>query len=1002
MVENRNESGRVATSMPSLSLQSRMALLTLALTALATIAGVAGAGWWAHERALRAGEEALKQSVLMLDRSVDRSLADLRDAAIEIRQTYRQNQTPSANNVHLAMRTESLDAVTRVDIVARDGTVMASSMPQQVGTRWNDGQDETAAWAAGDETALSMTAEGRLAFDVAGDIVVRMVLDPAFFTSALTEVTTWKNQDADLLAGDGTPITGPATEWHAQVNATGPDARFGARGIVFAPPPTTIRSSDWLISHRWLPDLGVRVATAVPNNAVLVGWTTDFLVAVGLGGMILLIIGILTVITLRTERRGAQTKEKLREMSERLNLAFEGSNDGVWDWHTLEDKAYYSPRWCALLGYDQPDIAPRPQSWMDLLHPEDRAEVCGAMDDHLNGRSPVYTAVHRMRKKNGDWLWVESRGKALIATDGRAYRMVGTMTDIEEKKKQEMAVLAARDEAEAANRSKSEFLAVMSHEIRTPMSGVLGMAQVLLNSALTTKQRRYAELIRTSGESLLAILNDILDFSKLEAGHLALEEIDFCLNDEVDAVLRLMGPQARNKGIALECDDRSGGRVFLRGDPTRVRQILINLIGNAIKFTEEGAVTLRYRVNTTDGESRVALEVIDTGIGMSEEQRRRLFQKFSQGDPSIARRYGGTGLGLAICHQLTELMNGTIKIESQPSVGSRFLVNLALKPAASISPAATARLHPANHPDLAHLRVLAAEDNAVNQILLRELLSPHVATLDIVEDGESAIEAARRTGYDAVLMDVRLPGVDGVTATQEIRRLSAAWAERPIIGLTANAMSEQQAAYVEAGMTACLSKPIDFERLCSLLAEIGRGKAGAGATTTEPRQTTARPATEDGNEAMTHQEDVAKNAPAEAPKTAPAEAPKTDAHPLLDAQGLQQLVSIIGDESVGGLLEQLKLQLTDSMAQIAESRDTPTAISALAHTLAGAAGNCQAVLVSKVARALEAAVSNGADPSAEIEALSRAVTRTSDAIDAYLETLSADDAPAPSRMFAAE
>lgn len=979
--------------MPSLSLQSRLALATLALAALATFAAVAGAGWWAHERALRAGEEALKQSVLMLDRSVERSLADLQHRAIEIAQEYRQVGNPAAGTVRPPLQATRLDRVVRIEVADRTGRILASSEAARVGTAWAEPPDVARGQRSSGTMRLSSADDGYLAIDLYGDeVVVRMILEPTFFAEPLAAVTTWKNQDADLLSGDGLPITGSRTAWHEPMPALPIEQPISSAGISYAPPPGTVRTDDWLISHRWVPDLGVRVATAVPKAVVLVGWNTDFLVAVAIGSFVLLIIGILTSITLRTERKAAQTRAKLREMSERMNLAFEGSNDGVWDWHTIVDKAYYSPRWCALLGYEQAEIEQRPQSWMDLLHPDDKAEVCEAIDDHLNGRTPVYTAVHRMRRKSGEWLWVESRGKALIAADGRAYRMVGTMTDIEEKKRQEIALLAARDEAEAANRSKSEFLAVTSHEIRTPMSGVLGMAQVLLNSALTTKQRRYAELIKSSGESLLSLLNDILDFSKLEAGHLALETIDFCLNDEVDAVLRLMGPPARDKAIALECDDRTGGRVFLSGDPTRIRQILINLIGNAIKFTEAGSVTLRCAVkDIADGKAEVSLEVIDTGIGMTPEQQGGLFRKFSQGDPSIARRFGGTGLGLAICHQLTTLMDGTIAIESQPGAGSQFLVTLRLPRATAVSPATPPRLQqPANRPDLARLRILAAEDNAVNQILLRELLSPHVASLDIVEDGESAIEAAARSLYDVVLMDVQLPGVDGVSATREIRDLSAAWAERPIVALTANAMSDQQAAYLDAGMTACLSKPIDFERLCSLLAEIGRGtdaadESGAdrpSATTTPP------PAVESKTKIDAHPGNPAAEDEAE--------------HPLLDEAGLHQLVAIIGADSVSSLLQQLKLQFADSMRKIDDALDSPQAIAALAHTLAGAAGNCQAVRVSKTARALDATLDENGDPEESIASLHRAVDLTLDAIDAYVDALGAGAASSSPKMFAAE
>jgi CheY-like chemotaxis protein len=336
-------------------------------------------------------------------------------------------------------------------------------------------------------------------------------------------------------------------------------------------------------------------------------------------------------------------------------------------------------------------------------------------------------------------------------------------------------------------------------------------------------------------------------------------------------------------------------------------------------------------------------------------------------------------------------MDGTIAIESRPGVGSNVLVNLRLQKAEAISPAATVRLQPANHPDLAHLRVLAAEDNTVNQILLRELLSPHVAALDIVEDGESAIEAAARRDYDAVLMDVQLPGVDGVTATQEIRRLSATWAQRPIIALTANAMSDQQAAYLDAGMTACLSKPIDFEHLCAVLAEIGRGKGEPGDATPAKPMTPPSPG-DDKSRTMMEQE---------SPRGDRANKAQPD-HPLVDEGGLDQLVAIIGADSVASLLQQLKLQFADSIQKIEDARDVPEAMAALAHTLAGAAGNCQAVRVSKIARTLEGVVAEHGDPGETIALLHGAVGLTLDAIDAYVAAQGDAEQPSPRRMFAAK
>ena len=989
-----NNRDRIGNAMDRLSNQARFALATLCIAAIATVAAVAGAGWWAHERAVTAGEIALRQSVLLIDRSVDRAMDSLDYMFNEMEHALlNHNAGNAAQGDLLAVQVATADHVVLAEIVDQDGTVVLASHPDRVGRMRTDLSDgvQAALRPAGPAIPLRQLSIRRAQPSVDPDdpltgvsnlIAVNMstagltgtiYVEPDFFVEAINSATTWKNQSAELIQPDGAPLTGRTASWMSALHPLTLEVHTGTSAD-FSRPSNTVRSDNWLIAHRLLPHLGIHIATGVPKGTILQDWHTDLVVAVLIGLAVLLGLCGLGVITVRIDRKNRQTEAALQEMTERLNLAFAGSNDGVWDWNTVSDKAYYSPRWCGLLGYESREIEERPQSWMDLLHPEDRMDVCTAINEHLEGKTPVYSAVHRMLRKDGDWLWVESRGKALRSEDGRAYRMVGTMTDIEEKKRQELALLAARDEAEAANRTKSEFLAVMSHEIRTPMSGVLGMTQVLLNTALTTKQRRFAELIRTSGESLLAILNDILDFSKLEAGHLELEQLDFCLNDEVDAVVRLMEAPARAKDIKLHVDDRTDGRVALRGDPTRIRQILINLIGNAIKFTEHGSVTLRCGAHTTDsGAFKVKFEVIDTGIGMADEVRTSLFQKFSQGDPSIARRYGGTGLGLAICQQLTALMSGTIKVESQLNVGSTFCVSLLLPKAETAPRASTDPLPNVHRPDLANLRVLAAEDNDINQVLLHELLASHVKTLDIVGDGESAVSAARRNAYDVVLMDVRLPGIDGVEATQEIRALGGTWARRPIIALTANAMTDQHEAYIEAGMTACLSKPIDCNKLYAELSRIA-------ANGTHP-VLLEKPAMD----------------PTDRPSENPAAPEPTSDHPTLAEEGLAQLVSMIGGDSVAALMAQLAKQLKDSMKQLHESEGEPAALSAIAHTLAGAAGNCQAVRVSRAARALENAVNDGDTIAAPRAALQCAVDETLPAIDAMIARLADEPAAAPTK-----
>ncbi len=517
-------------------------------------------------------------------------------------------------------------------------------------------------------------------------------------------------------------------------------------------------------------------------------------------------------------------QKRVAESESRLQNVLDVIKEGVWDWHIPTGKLVHNGQWFELLGMQSDGLQNELTAFLSMIHPDDRDDVMSRVSDLLEGRKGIYFSEHRMLRADGAVIWVQDRGRiAEWDEQGKPVRMVGSFSDITQRKESEAALHSAKQEAEMASRAKSEFLATMSHEIRTPMNGVIGMTSVLLDTPLNPEQRSYVETIRESGDALLAIINDILDISKLEAEQMQFEDNEFDLKQLVNGVIDILRPRVNTDKLALVLDDRTPSQHHYLGDAGRIRQIILNLLGNAIKFTHEGEVRLEVDIQKTAEQAEfVHFSVIDTGIGIAADKLDGLFENFVQANAAITSRYGGTGLGLAICKRLVKGMGGVIGVESQLGKGSRFWFDIPLKRVPDsdtyeITAEIQAIEENQNEDRDVPLKVLVVEDNMVNQLVARKLIGKYGHSVDVAANGLEALEAIRQRRYDLVFMDVRMPEMDGLTATREIRAMQDDRHSVPIVAMTANATNDDVHECRAAGMDDFVSKPINAIKLAGLL-----------------------------------------------------------------------------------------------------------------------------------------------------------------------------------------
>ncbi len=487
---------------------------------------------------------------------------------------------------------------------------------------------------------------------------------------------------------------------------------------------------------------------------------------------------------------------------------------GLWSYDYSQRQMVWSPEMCLIFGRDPSDGAPELAEYYHQIHSEDRERVLGFLR-RTDFAGQLETVSYRIVRLDGTVRHVQGIGDVERDATGRMRRISGTTQDVTD-------LVLAREAAEVSLQAKSQFLANVSHEVRTPVAGILGLTGLAQDARDFDELHEYITAIDGAARGLLAIVNDILDLSKIEAGKLEVETVPYEVNRLLRETLASFRTNALSKGLEFAVEQAPGVPEWLTGDPTRLRQVLSNLVDNAVKFTQRGgiAVTIAW------GQDCLTLAVIDTGIGIAPDRRDAVFAPFVQEDGSTTRRFGGTGLGLTICRELVIKLGGTVTVQGEQPCGTRFTVQI---PAPRAEPppskAWLQEVTPRHMPKTLSrpLKILLAEDNPVNAMVLQRWLHRRACVVHHVTDGEAAFAAATLQPFDLVLMDVHMPVLDGLVATQRIRQAEAPGSRLPVVALTANAMKGDDANCIAAGMDGYLTKPLDFNMLEALLAKVMAG-----------------------------------------------------------------------------------------------------------------------------------------------------------------------------------